>query len=52
MSERQLVSLCEENSALKRNDLKQVEYRPVGHGTATSTTLLQGITYSSLGTDS
>ena len=49
----QLVTLRqvrEENSLLKRNDEKQVEYRDAV--AATSSSLLQGITRSSLGTDS
>jgi DNA-directed RNA polymerase subunit beta' len=45
-----LRQLREENSYLRRNDLKLVEYRDVR--LATSSPLLQGITKSSLGTQS
>ncbi len=45
-----LRQLREENSYLKRNDLKPVEFRDVK--LATSSPLLQGITKSSLGTQS
>ena len=50
VSVREVREVREENSALKRNDMKQVEYRDAV--AATSTTLLQGIARSSLGTDS
>ncbi len=45
-----LRQLREENSYLKRNDKKQVEWRDAV--AATSTSMLQGITRSSLGTNS
>ncbi len=45
-----LRQLREENSSLKRNDLKLVEYRDAV--AATSSPMLQGITRSSLGTQS
>ena len=45
-----LRQLREENSFLKRNDKKLVEYRDAV--AATSSPMLQGITRSSLGTDS